>query len=127
MGVLAPPSPEPAGPSIITQWLLFARPAKVSPSILLTVAFIVVLPFLDTAVLGLPPKELGTRCANPQPPLGRRNSLMRRHVGDQGVVSGLASIARPVSLSGTPDRGDPVKATTVAAPLEFADKWKKPK
>ena len=37
------------------------------------------------------------------------------------------SIARPVSLSGTPDRGDPVKATTVAAPLEFADKWKKPK
>ena len=37
------------------------------------------------------------------------------------------SIARPVALSGTPDRGDPVKATTVAAPLEFADKWKKPK
>lgn len=37
------------------------------------------------------------------------------------------SIARPVSLSGTPDRGDPVQATTVAAPLEFADKWKKPK
>jgi len=37
------------------------------------------------------------------------------------------SIARPVSLSGTPDRGDPVKATTVAAPLEFAAKWKKPK
>ena len=37
------------------------------------------------------------------------------------------SIARPVSLSGTADRGDPVKATTVAAPLEFAAKWKKPK
>ena len=37
------------------------------------------------------------------------------------------SIARSVSLSGIPDRGEPVKATTVAAPLEFADKWKKPK
>lgn len=37
------------------------------------------------------------------------------------------SIARPVSLSGTPDRGDKVMATKVAAPLEFANSWKKPK
>lgn len=37
------------------------------------------------------------------------------------------SIARPVSLSVTPDRGDKVMATTVAAPLEFAPSWKKPK
>lgn len=37
------------------------------------------------------------------------------------------SIARPVSLSGTPQRGDPVKATTVASPLEFADTWTEPK
>jgi len=37
------------------------------------------------------------------------------------------SIARPVSLSTTPDRGDIVKGTKAAAPLEFAAKWKKPK
>ena len=37
------------------------------------------------------------------------------------------SIARPVSLSVTPDRGDKVRGTKATAPLEFADKWKKPK
>ena len=37
------------------------------------------------------------------------------------------SIARPISLSATPGRGDTVKATRVADPLEFAPKWKKPK
>lgn len=37
------------------------------------------------------------------------------------------SIARPVSLSATPDRGDIVKGTKAAAPLEFAKSWKKPK
>ncbi len=37
------------------------------------------------------------------------------------------SIARPVSLSGTPDRGDKVMGTKAAAPLEFAKSWKKPK
>jgi curli biogenesis system outer membrane secretion channel CsgG len=37
------------------------------------------------------------------------------------------SIARPVSLNATPDRGDKVMGTKAAAPLEFADKWKKPK
>ena len=37
------------------------------------------------------------------------------------------SIARPVSLSATPNRGDKVKGTKAAAPLEFARSWKKPK
>ncbi|MGB5447543.1 MAG: CsgG/HfaB family protein [Woeseiaceae bacterium] len=37
------------------------------------------------------------------------------------------SIARPLSLSETPDRGDKVKGTKAAAPLEFAKNWKKPK
>ena len=37
------------------------------------------------------------------------------------------SIARPISLSVTPNRGDKVKATQVANPLEFAPKWKKAK
>lgn len=37
------------------------------------------------------------------------------------------SIARPVSLNGTADRGDKVLSTKVAAPLEFASAWKKPK
>lgn len=37
------------------------------------------------------------------------------------------SIARPISVSGTPARGDKVVATTAATPLEFADAWKKPK
>lgn len=37
------------------------------------------------------------------------------------------SIAKPTTMSGTPDRGDRVVATTIAAPLEFADAWKKPK
>jgi len=37
------------------------------------------------------------------------------------------SIARPVSLNGTPDRGDQVVGTKPAAALEFASKWKKPK
>ncbi len=37
------------------------------------------------------------------------------------------SIARPVSLNGTPDRGDKVVGTRIAAPLEFANRWKKPK
>ncbi|MGH8166118.1 MAG: CsgG/HfaB family protein [Woeseiaceae bacterium] len=37
------------------------------------------------------------------------------------------SIAKPVSLTGTAERGDKLVATTVAAPLEFADAWKEPK
>lgn len=37
------------------------------------------------------------------------------------------SIARPVSLSKTPERGAKVVSTQPAAPLEFADRWKKPK
>ncbi|MGI9238470.1 MAG: CsgG/HfaB family protein [Woeseiaceae bacterium] len=37
------------------------------------------------------------------------------------------SIATPISLNGKPDRGDKVMATKAADPLEFADKWKKPK
>lgn len=37
------------------------------------------------------------------------------------------SIGRPMSMNGSPDRGDKVMATTVAAPLEFASEWKKPK
>ena len=37
------------------------------------------------------------------------------------------SIASPTSMNGTPDRGDKVVATTVASPLEFSEKWKKPK
>lgn len=37
------------------------------------------------------------------------------------------SIGRPTSINGSPNRGDKVMATTVAAPLEFADAWKKPK
>jgi hypothetical protein len=37
------------------------------------------------------------------------------------------SIARAVSLSGTPERGDKVMATTLAAPLEFADAWNEPR
>jgi hypothetical protein len=37
------------------------------------------------------------------------------------------SIARPLSLNGTPERGDKVVATTVAAPLEFADAWQEPR
>ena len=37
------------------------------------------------------------------------------------------SIARPVSLSKTPQRGAKVVSTQPAAPLEFADTWKKPK
>lgn len=37
------------------------------------------------------------------------------------------SIARPVSLSTTPGRGDKVMGTKAAAPLEFANSWKKPK
>jgi len=37
------------------------------------------------------------------------------------------STARPVSVSGSVDRGDQVKSTVAAAPLEFANKWKKPK
>ncbi len=37
------------------------------------------------------------------------------------------SIAGPVAMSGTPERGDRVKAMKAAAPLEFADSWRKPK
>ena len=37
------------------------------------------------------------------------------------------SIARPVSLSVTPARGDKVMGTKIAAPLEFAKSFKKPK
>ncbi len=37
------------------------------------------------------------------------------------------SIAKPVSLSGNPERGDKVVSRKVAAPLEFANRWKKPK
>ncbi len=50
-------------------------------------------------------------------------------VGDIEVsqVQEKFSIARPVSLSATPDRGDKVRGSKAAAPLEFADKWKKPK
>ncbi len=37
------------------------------------------------------------------------------------------SIARPLSMNGTPARGDKVLGTSGAAALEFADSWKKPK
>ena len=37
------------------------------------------------------------------------------------------SIAAPVTMSGSPERGDKVVGTKIAAPLEFASKWKKPK
>ncbi len=37
------------------------------------------------------------------------------------------SIASPVSMNGSPKRGDKVVGTKIAAPLEFANKWKKPK
>ncbi len=37
------------------------------------------------------------------------------------------SIASPVSMNGNPERGDKVVGTKIAAPLEFASKWKKPK
>jgi len=37
------------------------------------------------------------------------------------------SIARAVSLSGTPGRGDKVVATKAVELLEFAKRWKKPK
>lgn len=37
------------------------------------------------------------------------------------------SIASPVSMNGSPERGDKVVGTKIAAPLEFANKWKKPK
>lgn len=37
------------------------------------------------------------------------------------------SIARPVSISGSIDRSDKVISTVAAVPLEFAEKWKKPK
>lgn len=37
------------------------------------------------------------------------------------------SIAQPVSMNGTPDRGDKVVGTMAATPLEFAKKFKKPK
>jgi len=37
------------------------------------------------------------------------------------------SIAKPVNLHGTPERGDKVKGTKVADPLEFAAEWKAPK
>ncbi len=36
------------------------------------------------------------------------------------------SIARPISLSETPGRGAKVVSTKIAAPLEFAKRWKKP-
>ena len=37
------------------------------------------------------------------------------------------SIASPVSMNGSPERGDKVVGTKIAEPLEFASKWKKPK
>ncbi len=37
------------------------------------------------------------------------------------------SIASPVSMNGSPERGDKVVGTKIAAPLAFASKWKKPK
>ena len=37
------------------------------------------------------------------------------------------SIASPVSMNASPERGDKVVGTKIAAPLEFAKKWKKPK
>jgi len=44
-----------------------------------------------------------------------------------GQVQEKFSIARPVSLTGSPDRGDKVISTQLAAPLEFAPEWKEPK
>lgn len=37
------------------------------------------------------------------------------------------SIARPISLSEAPARGDKIGSTKAAAPLEFASRWEKPK
>lgn len=43
------------------------------------------------------------------------------------TVNEKFSIARPVSVAGTLQRGDQVRSMAVAAPLEFASRWKKPK
>lgn len=50
-------------------------------------------------------------------------------IGDIEViqVQEKFSIAKPVSLSGTPARGDKVMGMVAAAPLEFAEHWRKPK
>ena len=53
-------------------------------------------------------------------------------VGSKGaegsvVQADSTQVARPVSLNGTPERGDKVLATAVAEPLQFADAWKDPK
>lgn len=37
------------------------------------------------------------------------------------------SIAAPLTMHGVPERGDKVVGTAAAAPLEFADKWRKPR
>lgn len=45
----------------------------------------------------------------------------------QQVEEERFSIAGPVSMNGSPERGDRVVGSKIAAPLEFASKWKKPK
>jgi hypothetical protein len=74
-------------------------------------------------------KGIGGLLTSKVPLLGGVKAGSTTSIGEIEVsqVQEKFSIARPVSLNGTPDRGDKVMGAKAAAPLEFADKWKKPK
>ncbi len=83
----------------------------------------------DTVGVGerLQVMRIGEELIDPETGISLGGSMTSLGEIEVAQVQEKFSIARPVSLNGTPERGDRVVGTTVAAPLEFADNWRPPK
>lgn len=71
--------------------------------------------------------RMGEELIDPETGISLGGSMTSLGEIEVAQVQEKFSIARPVSLNGTPERGDRVVGTKVAAPLEFADNWRPPK
>ena len=71
--------------------------------------------------------RMGEELIDPETGISLGGSMSTLGMLEITQVQEKFSIGRPTSVSGTPDRGDKVMATTIASPLEFAENWKKPK
>lgn len=71
--------------------------------------------------------RMGEELIDPETGISLGGSMTSLGEIEVAQVQEKFSIARPVALNGTPERGDRVVGTSVAEPLEFADNWQPPK
>jgi curli biogenesis system outer membrane secretion channel CsgG len=72
-------------------------------------------------------QRMGEELIDPETGISLGGSMTNLGEIEVTQVQEKFSIARPVSLNGTPQRSDVVIGTKVAEPLEFATSWNKPK